>query len=166
MSISDQHAFRSLDISRSALQAQRRRMDAIAENLANLHTTRTEDGGPFKARIAVMEESLSEWESFDPTLRKNSDLIQTHPKHFGGSHTNSIEEAMSGVQVAIHESSRPPRLEYDPDHPDANAEGYVAYPDINVVEEMTHLMAATRAYEANLTAISAAKEMAAKALEI
>jgi flagellar basal-body rod protein FlgC len=166
MKVDNPRAFHAMDISGSGLHAQRRRMDAIAENLANLHTTRTADGGPFKPRVATVSESLMEWEEFDPLMERGTKLERTHEKHFGGGQGSNDAMDLSGVNVEIHKTNRPPRLEYDPGHPDANEEGYVAYPDINVVEEMTHLMAATRAYEANLTAINAAKEMAAKALEI
>jgi flagellar basal-body rod protein FlgC len=166
MNVKNQQAFHSLDISRSALQAQRRRMDAIAENLANIHTTSTVDGGPFKPRVTVMSEALEAWNQMDPTSQGSSTLTLTHPGHLAGSNESSDSMNFSGVETEVIESNRAARMEYDPDHPDANPEGFVAYPDINVVEEMTHLMAATRAYEANLTAISAAKEMAAKALDI
>lgn len=128
----------AIQTSASALTAERLRMDLIANNIANVNTTRTPEGGPFRRQLALF------------ASRKGHD-----PK------------VGQGVRVVgITESNEPPRLVYDPGHPDANAEGYVAMPNVNIVTEMVDLITASRAYEANVMAINAAKEMAAKALEI
>jgi flagellar basal-body rod protein FlgC len=168
--IQDPAPFFSLNISRSGLSAQRRRLDAVAENLANLHTTRGANGGPFQPRVVVLHEGdlESSWltrpeEEGQPVPGR---LWTTHPQHLSGSGTSEDPEQLRGVEAERLVQQRRPRMEYDPEHPDADENGYVAYPDINVVEEMTHLIAASRAYEANLTALAAAKEMAVKALEI
>lgn len=138
--------FGSFAISASGLTAERLRLDLIANNLANINTTRTTRGGPYKRQIPVFLERL----------RAEKDA---------GSSRFSFQKA--GVEVNfIWEDQQPPRLVYDPVHPDANAQGYVAYPNINVVNEMIDLITATRAYEANLTTLEAAKNMAQKALEI
>ncbi len=166
MKIQDPTAFFNLDISRSGLQAQRRRMDAISENIANVHTTRGANGGPFQPLVTTMREGELQQEYFDPEQREGVEILTTHPDHINSTEAGDYPESLHGVQAEIQTQNRKPRMEFDPDHPDADENGYVAYPDINLVEEMTHLIAASRAYEANLTAIQAAKEMAAKALEI
>ncbi|MDP2361644.1 MAG: flagellar basal body rod protein FlgC [bacterium] len=166
MKVTEPAAFHHLNISRSGLSAQRRRMDAISENLANLNTTRGVDGGPFQPRVVVLREGEEERDFLSPDGQRPSGLWTTHPEHMRGSRPGGEGDGLAGVQAERFIQNRRPRMEYDPEHPDADADGYVAYPDINVVEEMTHLIAASRAYEANLTAITAAKDMAAKALEI
>lgn len=138
----------SLKISGSALTAQRVRMDVIANNIANAESTRSVDGQEYKRQEVV----------FAPISSSNS-LSATR----GGSNRSAGE----GVQVAaILRDDSPPRLVYDPSNPDADGNGYVAYPNVDTITEMTDMLSATRAYEANVTAINAAKSMAFKALEI
>ncbi len=134
----------SLAISSSALQAQRLRMDVIAANLANAQSTRTPEGGPYKRHDVVLEATSGG--SFDAALGA---------------------EVGSAVRVArIVEDERPPRVVFDPGHPDADAKGYVAYPNVNPITEMVDLMAATRAYEANIAAVNATKRVLEAALSI
>lgn len=134
----------TLAISSSALQAQRLRMDVIAANLANAQSTRTPEGGPYKRRDVVLEATPGG--SFD-------DLLGA-----GGS---------GAVRVArVVEDEKPPRVVFDPGHPDADAQGYVAYPNVNPITEMVDLMAATRAYEANVAAVNATKRVLEAALSI
>lgn len=141
--------FDNLKISGSALTAQRLRMDVISNNIANAETTRSADGEPYKRQQVV----------FSPIKTPLS-----APTSGGRSLRRSMEE---GVRVAsILDDTAPPRMVYDPTHPDADASGYVSYPDIDVITEMTDMISATRAYEANVTAINAAKAMATKAMEI
>ncbi|MCG0278390.1 MAG: flagellar basal body rod protein FlgC [Thermanaeromonas sp.] len=133
-----------LAISASGLTAERLRLDLISGNLANIYTTRTAQGGPYRRKVAVFAERIKEA------------MGSPGPQAPG-----------YGVHVAgIVEDNTPPRLVYDPTHPDADAQGYVALPNINVVNEMIDLITASRAYEANVTAFNAAKAMALKALEI
>jgi len=123
-------------VSASGLSAERLRMDLIADNLANSNTTRTGNGTPYQRKVAV----------FQP-IEDGS---------LGG-----------GVKVVSIESERtPPRVVYQPGHPDADANGYVTYPNVNMVHEMVDLITASRAYEANITAFNAAKGMVLKALEM
>ncbi len=139
---------KSMDISASALTAQRVRMDVIAENLANINTTRTAEGEPYRRRYVVMQQRE------DQTFAGMLDRAKA--KSNG-----------SGVRVTeIREDESPFKLDYDPDHPDANEEGYVQMPNVDLVVEMVDMMAATRSYEANITATNAIKSMALKALEI
>ncbi|WP_298272644.1 flagellar basal body rod protein FlgC [Geobacter sp.] len=140
--------FSAMQISSSALSAERTRMNLISSNLANANSTKTAEGGPYKRKDAVFAAT-----QVGETFRSAFDRMR--------------RGAPEGVEVTqIIEDQNPPRLQYDPTHPDANAQGYVALPNVNVVEEMADMIAATRAYEANVTAVQAAKSMAMKTLEI
>jgi len=140
--------FSSMKVSATCLDAQMKRMNTISSNIANAETTRSEEGGPYKRK--------------DPVF-----AAQTERESFGEILKNEMDENVQGVQVTeVHEDERPPRLVYNPQHPDANAEGYVAMPNVNTVEEMANMISAQRSYEANVTAMNAAKAMANKALEI
>ncbi len=137
-----------LHASFSGLNAQRARMNVIASNLANAQVTRTPGGGPYRPQAVVF--------AAQPGAPSFEDLLQRR-----------LQSGVSEVRVLdIVEASEGTRLEYDPTHPDANADGYVAYPNVNVLQEMVDLIAASRLYEANVTAINAAKDMAQRALQI
>lgn len=137
----------ALKTSASGLSAQRLRMNLISNNLANINSTRTAQGGPYKRKDAVFEANPQP--DFNETLSRQLDSAQVE------------------VQVTeIREDNRPPVLKYDPGHPDADADGYVALPNINVVEEMVNMISASRSYEANVTAIQSTKAMAADAIDI
>jgi flagellar basal-body rod protein FlgC len=141
--------FGSLDISASALSAERLRMDVTAENLANAQTTRGANGQPYRRKEVVLQEAPG---SFGATLSKAM-----------GAGSGSA----GGVQVAgIVEDSTPLKRVYDPGHPDADAQGYVSMPNVDTVTEMVDLISASRAYEANVTAMNAAKQMFARTLEL
>lgn len=138
----------TLRISASALTAQRLRMDTISSNMANAETTRTPEGGPYRRQRV----------SFAPILAQQ--LGRADPREAG-------TVAGQGLQVTgIQRDVDAVRSVYDPTHPDADAQGNVLYPDIDVVTEMTDMLSATRSYEANVTAMNAAKAMALKALDI
>ena len=137
--------FSAMDVSASGLSAQRTRMNTIASNLANSRTTRTEEGGAYK-RVDPVFEAVA--------LRK----IQA---------MTPAEHSVSLVGVSeVVQDQRPGPMVYEPNHPDADAQGYVEYPNVNVVEEMVNMISATRSYEANVTAVKATKEMVSEALEI
>jgi flagellar basal-body rod protein FlgC len=139
----------TLGISASALRAERLRLDVIASNLANANTTRTAEGGPYVRRNVVFATQPME-SPFGATLEALAE-----------------EGAKAGVEVVdVVEDQTPPRMVFDPGHPDANPEGFVAYPNVNPVTEMVDLMAATRAYEANVQAVNATKKMSEAALSI
>lgn len=132
--------FDSFGISASGLTAERLRLDIVANNLANAETTRTPQGGPYRRQTVIfaqrLQRALHGWRN-------------------------------AGVQVAaIVEDDGPPRLAYQPDHPDARADGYVEYPNVNVVNEMIDMLGATRAYEANAAVLQATKQLASYALEM
>ena len=139
-------SFSSFNISASGLSAERLRMDTIASNIANVSTTRTADGGPYRRKVAVFQENFDN--VYDAA-------------------TNKYEEKPLGVRaVKIAEDQSPFQMEYDPGNPDANADGYVAIPNVNVLNEMVDMMASTREYEANVTAINDEKGMYNQALQI
>jgi len=141
--------FDSMDVSASGLTAQRLRMDVISNNIANVNTTRTEEGGPYARERVVFSEREKDF-SF-------GDILSNFSKSTSG----------QGVRVtAIEKDPTPFKLVYDPTHPDADAQGYVRMPNVNVVTEMVDMISATRSYEANVTAINSAKSMITKALEI
>ena len=140
--------FRAIDTSASGLTAERLRMDVISNNIANVNTTRTEEGGPFRRQLCIFQarKPAGRWPFQERKL----------PQQIG-----------SGVRVtSIQEDMAPFKLEYDPTHPDADAEGYVRRPNINIVHEMVDMITATRAYEANVTTINSQKDMINSALNI
>ena len=136
--------FTAMEVSASGLSAERTRMNVAASNLANAQTTQAAGGGPYKRK--------------DVTLQSvDVPGVQGTP----------FAQAVKGVAVSqISQDTAPPRLEYDPGHPQANAQGYVAYPNINPVEEMVDMITASRAYEAGITTMSTAVNMAERALGI
>ncbi|MFV0439007.1 MAG: flagellar basal body rod protein FlgC [Desulfopila sp.] len=138
--------FTTFAISGSALTANRIRLNTISSNLANVETTSTPEGGPYK---------------------KKSVYFETRPVSFKSQLEDHLRNGAQGVEVTkIVEDQEPPQLVYNPSHPDANEDGYVALPNVSVLKEMVDMMSATRAYQANVTTIKSAKRMALKALEI
>lgn len=137
--------FGALEISASAMHAERFRAEVVTANLANAETTRTEEGGPYQRKQVVFGASR---------FHRQLAAMTSSP-------------GASGVQVLdVVSDSKPPEMRYEPSHPDANAEGFVAYPAINPVAEMADLMSAVRAYQMNASAVNATKQMIAQSLEI
>lgn len=134
----------SLEVSASGLYAQRKRMDVIAGNLANIETTHTESGGPYRRKILV---------------------VGSH--QMGQEFGNLLDQQIEGVQVeGVVEDQSPFNKVYNPSHPDADAEGYLLKPNIDLIVETTNMLMARRSFEANMAAIKATRQMALKALEI
>ena len=157
--------FSSLNISASGLSAQRQRMDQIAQNIANAETTRTDEGGPYRRKYVVTAEAPVT--VFPKYFENEMQLERTEKNHFKDEPIRGDKPVPSGTEVAeVAVDQSPPRLVYDPSHPDANEQGYVAMPNVNVLTEMVDLISSTRAYEANVTALNASKDMTKKALEI
>lgn len=143
--------FGALDIGASALTAQRLRMDTISQNIANASTTRTDDGTPYRRRLVVFQERNSGGVPFSEYLTAAS-----RERYIG-----------NGVKVSkIVEDGSPFKKVYEPGHPDADAEGYVDMPNVDIITEMVNMISAARAYDANVTSINTTKSMAMKALEI
>ena len=137
--------FSAIKISSSGMSLQRARMNVIASNMANINTTRTPEGGPYRKKSVIAEATPIKTEGFEQTLG----------------------EAIRDVKVIeIKEDKSPPRMVYNPSHPDADERGYVAMPNVNMLEEMLDMINASRSYEANATAVNAAKKMAQRALEL
>lgn len=140
--------FGTMDISASGMTAQQTRLDIIAQNLANVNTTRSADGGVYKRKTVVFEEK---------NITCFSDVLDLHYGVVG-----------DGVKIAaiVEDNESPVRLVYEPENPDANEDGYVTYPNVNTVTEMTNMIDASRALEANITAFNASKSIFLKALEM
>lgn len=143
--------FSSFDINASGMTAQRYRMDIISENVANADTTRTADGTPYRRKVVTFEQRGEKVGSFSNV--------------FG-----SVSKAYKGQGVRVRKVSEDTWndmvLAYDPSHPDADENGYVTYPNVNIVTEMTNLIDASRSFEANATAFNASKAIAVKGLEM
>ncbi len=137
-----------MSVSASGLAANRKRMAAISSNIANAQTTRTPEGGPYRKKEVVF--------GAEPAREYFSDILE-------GEMGENIKKVHA---MEIVSTNKPPILKYEPNHPDANDEGYVAYPNINLTEEMAEMISASRSYEANISALNTSKSMAMKALEI
>ena len=139
-----------VQVSAGGMSAQRFRLNVIASNLANQNTTSTPEGGPYRRRDVVFQATPPEPEK----------------KTGSGPSTNPVIPTMSVQVVDVITDPSPLVMKYQPDHPDANADGYVAYPNINTFEEMVNMLSATRSYEANATILKNAKEMADKTIDL
>ena len=164
--------FEAIRISATGLRGQRTKMDVVARNLANAETTRTEDGTPYRRQRAVFREVLEQRVQNSRLARSGESdgrdgVVRTHPRHLSGiaaSTVNDREGVRTDVGVAPDASEF--RVVFDPGHPDADDEGYVLMPNVDVITEMVDMIAATRAYEANISAVQAAKDMFTQALKI
>ena len=160
--------FGILDISSSGLSSQRKKLNAVADNIANVETTRTPDGGPYKRKQVVFSEN-DDVGAFSRDLKDAMvGLDRTDNRHLAatnrGAHFFEMIPGVDADQVEIEPDAF--KMVYDPTHPDANSDGYVAMPDINIIAEMVDMMTATRAYEANVSVTASAKTMYKQALEI
>ncbi len=139
----------SLDISSSGLHAERARMNAISSNIANAQVTRTPEGGPYRRKEVVFKSIPLEENEFNSALK------------------TKLNESLQKVEVDdVVSDLSAPKMVHEPDHPDADPEGNVAYPNVNTVEELTNMIEAQRSYEANLASLNAAKRMAQKAIDL
>lgn len=160
--------FTAFDITATGLTAERYRMDTIAENIANANTTRTADGTPYRRKVVVFEtqETQQDRRSFGHVL---SEVVGTGRAQLNHDR-NIVSDDLIGYGVKIpkiaEDEETPMNMVYDPSHPDADENGYVTYPNVNTITEMTNLIDANRAYEANATAFQASKSMATTGLSI
>ena len=143
--------FNAFNINASGMTAERYRMDIISENVANANTTRTEDGTPYRRKVVTFEERGERAGSFSSYLSSASESYQGKGFRVG----KVMEDDWTQMNMV-----------YDPSHPDADENGYVLYPNVNIVTEMTNLIDASRSYEANATAFNASKSIAMKGLEM
>ncbi len=150
--------FPEFRISGSALTAEKTRLDLIAGNIANMNTTRTEEGGPYQRRTAAFSEDLA-----------NAQERSRRMIHEPFVPSQAVPESVQGQGVRldrIFADDEDPMMVYDPEHPDAQEDGYVLYPNVELAKEMTDMITAHRSYEANATAVQTAKSLYTKALEI
>ena len=141
--------FQAFDISASGMTAERFRMDTIAQNIANVNTTRTEDGTPYRRKVVTFAEKT----------------VTPFTTYYESARARAVGNGVKVTSVK-EDDTTDFKMEYDPSHPDADENGYVYYPNVNNTEEQVDLMDASRVYEANVSALSVVKAMASKALEI
>jgi flagellar basal-body rod protein FlgC len=163
--------FGAIKISASGMRGQRTKMDVVARNLANAETTRTADGTPYRRQRAIFEQVLGD------KVRRHAEvlgrpvenrLLRTHPGHLPASGPGRTGTAGGGLtsEVAVAPDASEFRVVYDPGHPDADEQGYVLMPNVNPITEMVDMITASRAYEANVSAVQTAKDMFNDALKI
>ena len=140
--------FGALDVSATGMTAQQLRMDTISENIANVNTTRAKDGKPYKRKTVLFEEKSY------PSFSESLSMANRHNIGKGVKASKIVEDNSEGSKV------------YDPSHPDADENGYVTYPNVNIITEMTNMIDASRSYEANSTAFNASKSIALQGLEL
>ncbi len=157
----------SFDISGYGLSAQRFRSNLISSNIANAQTTRTDEGGPYRKRSAVFK-AVDFEQHLNQKLRENLNVLDYEdPLNEELGYNDRIHPSVMTVLVdKVVRDDTDPKMKYDPTHPDANSDGYVAYPNINPVVEMADLIEATRAYQANVSAFQSAKSMATNAIQM
>lgn len=143
--------FDSFNVNASGLTAQRYRMDVISQNVANAQTTRTEDGTPYVRKVVTFEEKQGSFGTFSSIFGEKTSRFKPHGVKVAGTYDDTSTEG---------------NMVYDPAHPDADENGYVTYPNVNIITEMTNLIDASRSYEANATAFDASKSMALKGLQM
>ncbi len=144
--------FSILNISATGLTAERLRMDVISDNIANVNTTRTPKGGPYRRKVILFSEIQQE---------ENDDFISV----FENIKSSELEGGVKVVGI-VEDKSTPLKRVYDPNHPDAGPDGYVSYPNVNIVSEMVDMISASRAYEANLQVVSTFRNMSIRAIDI
>jgi flagellar basal-body rod protein FlgC len=164
--------FSSIMLSATGLRGQRVKMDVVARNLANAETSRTEDGTPYRRQRAVFREVLAQRMQqvrarLAPNVAQDDGLARTHPVHMPGLQANDATPDQGlATEVGTAPDASDFRVVYDPGHPDADEEGYVLMPNVDMITEMVDMIAASRAYEANLSAVQASKDMFTNALRI
>jgi flagellar basal-body rod protein FlgC len=156
--------FSAFNIAASGMTAQRYRMDIISENVANASTTRTEDGTPYVRKVVTFAQK---GQQADFGMILDNHLLDNTFMH---SHVNSLTGGYTGGGVKVtnvyEDTETPMKMVYDPSHPDADEDGYVTMPNVNIVTEMTNMIDASRAYEANNTVLTGLKSMAMQGLQI
>jgi flagellar basal-body rod protein FlgC len=158
----------AIEVASQGLSVQRSKMNTVAENIANAETTETKEGGPYRRQRVIVKADKKEGAFSTLMSEAGVKLARTDERHIEGKPlpTGRGVELSSVKMKTVTDPASSYRLVYDPSHPQADAEGYVKMPDVEVVTEMVDMMAASRAYEANTVAISSAKQMAKDALDI
>lgn len=159
-----ENIFTSFDISGQGMSVQRMRLSAVSRNIANVNTTKGTDGRPYQREVVVVREI--EGSPFDNELNQQIRLGMTNDNHGDNIHPGEYPPDNSVLRAKTVKDASPPRLVYDPNHPDANNDGYVEMPNINIVTEMVEMITAQRAFEANTGVMDSAKNIARYSLEI
>jgi len=160
--------FSSIETSATGLTLQRKKMNVVAQNIANAETTRTDKGGPYRRKRVTVEAAEENIPFKNMVTQAATTLALTNEKHIAGTlrYRGDEVEISKAEGTEIEDPASSFKQVYDPGNPDADADGFVKMPDVEIINEMVDMMAASRAYEANTTAILSAKEMAKNALEI
>lgn len=159
-----ENIFSTLNIAGQGMSIQRKRLTAVANNIANVNTTKDVNGNPYQRELVVSRSKQAD--SFATALDSQISLVRTSENHSPNTRQLLKESGNDTVTAAIVKDGKPARLVYDPGHPDADADGYVHYPDINIVTEMVDMITAQRGFEANTQIISTAKNIARYSMEI
>lgn len=159
-----ENIFSSFDISGQGMMVQRMRLSSTAKNIANVNTTKSIDGQPYRREVVVVREIPGS--PFNTELRKTISLDRTTKDHASVANQSNYPPDYSVLKSKVARDNTPPRLVYDPYHPDADENGYVKMPNINIVQEMVEMISAQRAFEANTQVIESGKNIARNSLEI
>ena len=159
-----ENIFSTLDIAGQGITIQRKRLTAVANNIANVNTTVGVDGSPYMREVVVSR--YNQKKNFTAQLESQINLSRTDSNHSPNGYISLTDIEKNAVVGEIVKDGKPPRMVYDPGHPDADPEGYVHYPDINIVTEMVDMITAQRGFEANTQLINTAKNLARFSLEI
>ncbi len=159
-----ENLFSTFAISGQGMSVERMRLAAVAKNIANANTTKGPDGQPYKREVVIAADK--ENKSFGDELDSQISLTKTSPEHSGNIIENPGSASADVISAYTAKDNTPPRLIYDPSHPDADKDGYVKMPNINIVTEMVEMISAQRAFEANASVVESAKNMARDSLDI
>ncbi len=159
-----ENIFSSFDISGQGMSVQRQRLSAVAKNIANVNTTKAENGMPYRREVVIVRHIPGS--PFGSEYDNQITLSKTSPSHSGNATLKPLEGKNDVLMAKSTKDSTEPRLVYDPSHPDADTYGYVHMPNINIVTEMVEMITAQRAFEANASVVEAAKNIARESLEI
>jgi flagellar basal-body rod protein FlgC len=159
-----ENIFSSFDISGQGMSVQRMRLSSTAKNIANVNTTKSEDGQPYRREVVVVREIPGS--PFNTEIKKLISMDRTSANHAPTANQSNYPPDYSVLKAKTARDNTPPRLVYDPYHPDSDENGYVKMPNINVVTEMVEMISAQRAFEANTQVIESGKNIARNSLEI
>ena len=159
-----ENIFSSFNISGQGMSVQRLRLSAVARNIANANTTKADDGMPYKREVVVVRDIKDS--PFEKSMEASLQLDKTDNGHTGAAHANGMQGHDEVLRARTVKHNSAPRMVFDPHHPDANADGYVQMPNVNIVTEMVEMISAQRAFQANAQVVDAAKNLARYSLEI
>ena len=159
-----ENIFASFDISGQGMSVQRMRLSAVAKNIANLNTTKDTHGGPYQRDVVVVR--AIQGSPFEGELQDQIAMRRTSPEHAPNAMPGTYPPNYDVLQARTVKDSSPPRLVYDPEHPDADDDGYVKMPNINIVTEMVEMMNASRSYQNNVEVVNTAKELLMRTLDV